>query len=129
MTAFKRNSSRFSRGSEGGSNEGGSTSGSKSSSGGSKFGANRGGGDKKYAFTRIGSMSVPKSLREKDGELADTIESELRDSEIRLNLQIYPPKGVESVTLNRGDIVSLTFKVSEKDKDFVLGHASIPNNN
>lgn len=122
MTAFKRNSSRFGGGNSGGSGE-------SQNKGGSKFGGgNKGGGDRKYAFTRIGSMSVPKSLAEKDRDLADTIQSELRDSEIRLNLQIYPPKGVESVTLNRGDIVSLSFKVSEKDRDFVIGHASIPNN-
>lgn len=125
MSGFKRNSSRF-----GGGNSEGSSSGR--STGGSKFGGKSGGssgGGKKYPFTRIGSLTVPKSLAEKDEQFADSIKNELRGSDIRLNLQIYPPKGVEEVRLKRGDIVSISFNVNDKyDKEFVLGHASIANN-
>lgn len=139
MSNFKRNSSRFSRG--GSSNEGSGSSEGRSSRGSSRGGDSEGGssrssgrsggrsggggGNGKYAFSRIGSLTVPKKVPD---EVYDWIVDNLRgNEEVRLALKIYPPKGVQSVTLNRDDLVVLSFKVSDKDKDFVMGHASIPN--
>lgn len=126
MSGFKRNSSRFggSGGQGGGSNDRGSDRGN--SGGGNRGGSSGGrGGDKKYAFTRLGSLTVPKSA---DDDLRDMILGELKGSEIRLNLTVYPPKGVESVNLKRGDIICISFKTGDKDPDFVVGSASVPNN-
>jgi hypothetical protein len=121
MSNFK-SGSRFSRG-----NGGGSKSSGQQSSGGqsnNRSSGGNGGGGKKYKFTRIGSMTVPKTISD---ELRDMILSELRGSDIKLNVKIYPPKNVESVTLNRDDILVLSFGVNDQDKDFVVGHALIPN--
>lgn len=127
MSGFKRNSSRFSGNSGGGSNGGNnrnesreaSDSGQNRRSGGSK------GSNPKFKFTRLGSITVPKSS---DDEIHDMIHNELKGSDVRLKLTIYPPKGVESVTLNRNDIIVITFKPGDKDPEFVVGNASLPNN-
>jgi hypothetical protein len=130
MSDFKRSSSRFSRGSgsngdsaqrtEGGASRGSFRSGGRSesrpSSGGSKTQ-----GD--FPFTRIGSLTVPKSASD---EMADAA-FELRGSDLKLNCQIYLGKGDEALTLKTGDFLILSFKVSEKDKEFVLGHVSVKN--
>lgn len=131
MSGFKRNSSRFG-GNGGGSNNdrgnGGGERQERSNDRGSDRGSNRGsgnGGGKKYAFTRLGSLTVPKSA---DDDLKNMILDELKDSEVRLNLTIYPPKGIESINLKRGDIICISFKTGDKDPEFVVGNASVPNN-
>lgn len=140
MGDFKRNSSRFSRG--GGSSEGGSTGGSSrgsfkgrsqgstESSGGSSGGYQRrqsGGGNnggKEFPFTRIASLTVPKSAPD---DMAEYIHEELRGSEIRMNAQVYLGKGDNELTLKNGDMLLISFKVSDKDKDFVVGNISVKN--
>lgn len=140
MGDFKRNSSRFSRGggsSEGGSrgssNGGGSRSGGYSRGGDNKgsgggyqrsSGGNNGGGDKKYPFTRVASLTVPKSAPD---DMAEYVHAELKGSEIRLNAQVYLGKGDNELTLKNGDMLLISFKVSDKDKDFVVGNVSVKN--
>lgn len=133
MGDFKRNSSRFNRGgSEGSSNnQRGSTGGNRSApqksegSGGyqRRSGSSAGGG-KDFPFTRIASLTVPKSAPD---DMADYVHAELRGSEIRLNAQVYLGKGDNELTLKSGDMLLLSFKVSEKDKDFVVGSISVKN--
>lgn len=122
MSNFKRNSSRFSKNeSSGSSNSSKDNGGSRSSSrGGSDRGSSR-----QYKFTRLGSLTVPKST---DDDLKGMILDELRGSDIKLNCQIYLPKGASSVTLNSGDRLFISFQVNDKDKDFVVGHVLLPNN-
>jgi len=124
MSGFKRNSSRFSKG--------GSTESSSRDSGSSRASSSRGGYEgsngasaKPRNFTRLGSLTVPKSV---DEGLKDMILGELRGSDIKLNCQIYLPKGAQSVTLKTGDRLLITFQTNEKDKDFVVGHVLLPNN-
>lgn len=139
MGDFKRNSSRFSRGggSEGSApsgNSGGSRSSApRGNSGGgngggyqrqSSGGGNSGGGDKKYPFTRVASLTVPKSAPD---DMAEYVHAELRGSEIRLNAQVYLGKGDNELTLKNGDMLLISFKVSDKDKDFVVGNVSVKN--
>jgi len=113
MSGFKRNGSSGSGNKSSGNNGGGNRN-----SGGN------GGGDKKYAFQRIGSLTVPKTT---DDELRGMILEDLRGSDVKLNCQIYLPKGSNSVTLKQGDRIMVSFKVSDKDKDFVVGHVLSPN--
>src|SRR5690606_3836583 len=137
MGDFKRSSSRFSRGgssggssegvgSRGGYNRGGSRSGGRQErSEGSSEGRSRGdyqgrrysGGQKEFPFTRVASLTIPKSAPD---DMADYIHDELKGSEIRLNAQIYLGKGDNELTLKNGDMLLVSFKVSEKDKEFVV---------
>jgi hypothetical protein len=140
MNDFKgRTSSRFSR--NGGKSNAGTTSTrttSTRSSGPSRStstperssnggGYARGGSkDKSYAFTRIGSITVPKSVGD---DVHDFIMQELRGNrDVRFNVQVYLPKGAESLTLANKDNLVISFGVSDKDKDFVVGHLLLPNN-
>jgi hypothetical protein len=135
MGDFKRNSSRFNRGGDGGSS-GGSRSGggngggrsggySRGNSGGnSRSGGDNGGGEKKYPFTRVASLTVPKSASD---DMNDYVHAELKGSEIRLNAQVYLGKGDNELRLKNGDMLLISFKVSDKDKDFVVGNVSIKN--
>ena len=59
--------------------------------------------------------------------MADYVHAELRGSEIRLNAQVYLGKGDNELTLKNGDMLLISFKVSDKDKDFVVGNVSIKN--
>lgn len=123
---FKRNSSRFGRGN---SEERGSSSKSNSRDdrGGDREereerpsrsgGRGRSSGKGGAKFTRLGNFTLPKSA---SGDMEDAAES-LRESGLRLSLQIYPPKGVNSVTLNRGDRLYASFETNDKDPDFAYG--------
>lgn len=149
MSTFKRNSSRFSKGdsapAETKENNSRSysrgrtetktqeetpaerTSSRSSSSRGSYNRDNKqqSGGKGQYQFSRIGSLTVPKKVSD---EAHDWIMDNLRGNEdIRLNCKVYLPKGVDSVTLSKDDLVVLSFKVSDKDKEFVVGHLLLPN--
>lgn len=144
MTDFKRSSSRFSRGSSGSSSgaasapqRGGSSGGGSRSYGGNSGGgqsqqrsAGRGnggggqGGGKEFPFTRIANLTIPKSAGD---DLAAYIENELKGSEIKLNAQIYLGKGDNELTLKNGDQLFISFRTSDKDKDFVVGNISVKN--
>jgi len=125
MSGFKRNS-RFSSG-------GGQMQQSSGNSGGSRFSGRSGGssrsegysnGEKKFPFSRIGSLTVPKSVND---ELANVIKQDLKGSEIKLNCKIYLPKETESLTLRSGDTLLVSFQTNENDKDFVIGHLLLKN--
>jgi hypothetical protein len=111
MSNFKRNSSRFNRDSGGSS---GSSGGSRSS-----------GGKKEYPPI-VGNLLVPKQASDAKKDLAHEAAEALREEKVTLNLQINLPKGMETITLNRGDILWLSFFKFKTDKDFVLGHVSLP---
>lgn len=137
--SFKKGSSRFSRGegqSQPARNEGGASRGSysnnRSSGGGNNSnrsydrgnqGGGNAGGGKDFPFTRIGSLTVPKSASDDIAAAAE----DLRGSDLKFNCQIYLGKGDNELTLKNGDLLTISFKVSEKDKDFVLGHVAVKN--
>lgn len=126
---FKRNSSRFGRGND----EGRSSSKSNSREDRDSRGddreerSSRGGRDRDRGgrssgkggakFTRLGNFTLPKKASDDDEDAAIS----LRDSGLKLTLQIYPPKGVNSVTLNRGDRLFASFETNDKDPDFAYG--------
>lgn len=125
---FKRNSSRFGRGSrdEGSKSnrreeredrDGGDDREERSSRGGRDRGGRGGKSGGGAKFTRLGNFTLPK----KAGQDEEDAANDLRDSGLRLNLQIYPPKGVNSVTLNRGDRLYASFETNDKDPDFAYG--------
>ena len=133
MSNFKRGGnggSRFQRGSGGATASAaeGSDTGRSASRGTSAPRGNRGGGTdangKKFPFSRIASLTVPKKVS--DGAYEWIMENLRGNEEIRLNAKVYLPKGVNSVTLSNDELMVLTFKVSDKDKDFVVGHVMIP---
>ena len=106
--SFKPNSSRFTRGNN--------NSGRPAGAGG------------KRRSTTIGSVNKPKSLTAEKLQLVEDAAKALRDEKVTLNVQIYPPKGVEEITLRRGDVLWLNFFKYDKDKDFTEGHLSMPIN-
>lgn len=121
MSTFKR-SSNFKR-SEGGYSRKERSGGSSGRSSGGGF--KRGGGKGKSNFTRIGSLTIPKSV---DKSLRREIMNNLRDSDIKLNIKVFPPKGVDSIQLDRDDLIVISFRTFEDTPDFVVGNAMIPNN-
>ena len=138
MSDFKRNSSRFSRGggdSENGSersgggrsfNRGGKReeSNNRGGNGGRSGGRGNNGSKGDFPFTRIASLTIPKSASD---DMAEYVEQELKGSEIRLNAQVYLGKGDNELTLKTGDMLLVSFKTSDKDKDFVVGNVSVKN--
>lgn len=70
-------------------------------------------------------MTVAKSV---DDDTKDAILNDMRGNEaIKLNCNVYLPKGVESVELRTGDRLLVDFRVSDKDKEFVVGKISKAN--
>lgn len=135
MSDFKGRNSRFTRGGKTSSGSSASTSrasgrtGATRTGGSSERGSSRssGGTSKAYAFTRIGSITVPRSVSD---DAHDFIMESLRGNrDVRMNVQVYLPKGAESLTLANKDNLVISFGVSDKDKDFVVGHLLLPNNN
>lgn len=120
MGDFKRNSSRFSRG-------GSSSEGSRSSndSRGSYPNQSRGSGNgKSFPFTRIASVSVPKSASD---DARDFVNKELRDSGLKVTAKVYLGKGDNELNLKNGDLLLIDFATTEKDPEFVVGHISVKN--
>jgi hypothetical protein len=133
MSKFGGNKGRSRFGGNGGgsgNNSGGNGGGQNRRSGGG-YGGNRGGsgggngGQKEYAFLRLGDLTVAKSTVEEQGQ---EIVENLKDSNARLWLKIYLPKGTNEITLQNGDRVMVTLQKVPKAPDFVVGRASIPNN-
>ncbi len=134
MSGFKRNSSRFGRG--GGSNSGSERGESRSSgrsSGGSSRGSSRGGssrgegrsgGGQKSNFFRLGGITISKSTSDDAYDWA--MENLRGNEELKLNVKVYLGKEVDEMALRNGDILTLSFRVSDKDKDFVIGHLLTP---
>ena len=120
MSGFKHNSSRFNNSRDSGDAE----NRERSQNNYSKKADSRP-TKGKSKFTRLGSLTVPKTM---DEELRKMIVNELRGSEVRLTLKVFPPRGVETVNLRRNDVVSISFKVFDDEPAFVVGTASIPNN-
>ncbi len=135
MGDFKRNSSRFSRGgaqdggqSRGGFQRGGQTGGNgggyQRREGGSSNADKGGGQQKDFPFTRIASLSMPKSASDDARAYA---ESELKNSELTMTAKVYLGKGDNELTLKNGDQLLIQFKTTQKDPEFVLGHISVKN--
>lgn len=134
MGDFKRNSSRFSR--SGGSSEGAAPRGASSGRPARTEGSNSGGyqrrqggsggqsGGKDFPFSRVASMTVPKSASD---DTAEFVMNDLRGSDLSLTAKVYLGKGDNELTLKNGDMLLISFKTNDKDKDFVVGHVSVKN--
>lgn len=77
-----------------------------SSRGGFNRGGNRGGGKSRNNDNsmKLGDISVSEKVVEELGE--ETVES-LREANIGMYVKIYPPKGVDEITIRRGDYLNI----------------------
>jgi hypothetical protein len=73
-------------------------------------------------FTRVGSIVAAKSTAEEYGE--EFLE-ELKEMNAKFWVNFYLPKGVKSMTVTNDTKLLLNFRDSDKAPDFVLGSASI----
>ena len=135
MSNFKRNSSSFQRGA--GAPASGDSSKpasypsrnqrdageSRGAPRGNTNGGNSGGGD--FKFTKLGSITVAKSVD--DATYQDVMEGLRGNDKIKLTTKVYLPKGVEEIAIRTGDLLLIDFRVTEKDKEFVIGKLSIAN--
>lgn len=98
-------------------------------SGGTRYskpsGGSRGGSSGSKNFMKIGDLTTPRSLEEKDRELADMITENLRGSQVRQNIKVYLPEGVNELVLRPGDMLSVSFSVHEKAPAFVNGSLTL----
>lgn len=73
----------------------------------------------------LGSITASKKLLEENelyGEICDALDG----SEFSFSLKIYLGKDPDAtIALKNGDFVTLKFKKSDKDPDYVLGRASL----
>lgn len=95
---------------------GGSRGGERS--GGRSYGkGNKGGGSQ---FTPIGSITTKKGT-------PDRVVDDLRSDKLGLWWEVYLPKGVDSITLKRGQRVYIGLgSFSDKAPNFVVGSVSLP---
>lgn len=78
------------------------------------------GGDEENPFTRIGSIASTKNTDEEFLEM-------LADSNACLWLNVYLPKGVESVEIDNNTKILLRLKAPKNSPEWVVGSALIPN--
>lgn len=73
----------------------------------------------------LGSITAVKKLIDENelyGEICDALDG----SEFSFNLKVYLGKDPDAtLALKNGDFITLKFKKSDKDPDFVLGRASL----
>ena len=94
--------------------------------GGSKQSSNSGGGGQSN-FSRIGSVTLTKSAAEKLGSKLEETKAEIKNSELKMTLGFYLPKGVKELTITNDTKLYLSFEEVEGAPEFVLGRILIPN--
>lgn len=101
-----------------------SKGGSGSSNGGNRGGYSKGRGDQEVEWLRIGSITAPKKLYEENDDFAAIVDA-LEESEYSLSLKVWTGGDDKTITLRNNDFITIKFKRGPKDKDFVLGKASL----
>lgn len=100
--------------------EGRSSGGYRGGNRGRSYGGGRGKGNSGSQFTSIGSITTKKGT-------PDRVVDDLRAEKLGLWWEVYLPKGVDSITLNRGQRVYIGLgSFSDKAPDFVVGSVSLP---
>jgi hypothetical protein len=98
----------FRRGNGGGNDrsERSESRGGSSRGGGFSRGGNRGGSRKNNNDNsmKLGDISVSEKVVE---ELGEEMVDNLRDANIGMYVKIYPPKGVDEITIRRGDYLNI----------------------
>lgn len=83
-------------------------------------------GKKEFPFARVGSITVPKSLLNKEGhDIINHIKDSLKG--VTLWADFYIDGGQGSLEVKSGDKVMLTFNPTDKAPDFVVGTLFISN--
>lgn len=115
----------FRRNSGGGDREesrGGSSRGGGFSRGGNRGGGRSGGKKNNDDALKLGDISVSERVIE---EVGDDVVDNLRDANIGMYVKIYPPKGVDEITIKRGDYLNIRLCKSKYGKERTVGFVTV----
>lgn len=115
----------FRRNNGGGDREesrGGSSRGGGFSRGGNRGGGRSGGKKSNDDALKLGDISVSERVIE---EVGDDVVDNLRDANIGMYVKIYPPKGVDEITIKRGDYLNIRLCKSKYGKERTVGFVTV----
>ena len=107
----------------GGGNRGNSSGGGRSSGGGGGYSrGSRGGSKGNSDAVKVGDISISDKMANDIGlEAVD----ELRSSKIGLYVKVFPPKGVDEITLRRGDFLNIMLCESKHGGERTVGFITV----
>lgn len=116
---FRRNSGGGDREeSRGGSSRGGGFRRGGSSGGGGGRSRNKSNDD----ALKLGDISVSERVIE---EVGDDVVDNLRDANIGMYVKVFPPKGVDEITIKRGDYLNIRLCKSKYGKERTVGFVTV----
>lgn len=117
---FRRNNNGGGERSERSNDRGGSSRGGFSRGGGG--GGNRRSNKSNDDALKLGDISVSERVIE---EVGDDVVDNLRDANIGMYVKVFPPKGVDEITIKRGDYLNIRLCKSKYGKERTVGFVTV----
>lgn len=75
---------------------------------------------------KLGDISVSEKMADQLG--GDEGLDEIRDSKLSAYVKVYPPKGVDEITIKRGDYINIRICKSKHGKERTIGFLTVSSN-